>query len=160
MNKKEFVMIITKLTVAFGKEVNNEFINIWYSFLKEYSSKDFDYAVNKIVRENKYFPTISEIVNVIEESRNPYLQLDSESAWNEFKEIYSSNGGCYQKERIMNKLNPVIRRTIERIGFERYATSMVDEIPFIRKDFIKVYEQEQKNSYLQLENKKQKLIGD
>ena len=48
MNKREFVMIITKLTVVFGKEVNDEFINIWYSFLKEYSGKGF---AKRLVRE-------------------------------------------------------------------------------------------------------------
>ena len=158
MNKREFVMIITKLTVVFGKEVNDEFINIWYSFLKEYSGKEFDVAVNKIVRESKYFPTINEIIERINEMRNPYSNLDAETAWNEFKEIYSANGGCYQKQKIMNKLNPVIKRTIERVGFDRYATSMVDEVPFIRKEFIEIYEQEQKNNYLQLGSQIQNLI--
>lgn len=63
MNKKTFV----KLCMSFDKEPNEELYLCWDEMLEDYDTYYVDLAVNSIIKNDKFFPTFSRILEAIKE---------------------------------------------------------------------------------------------
>ena len=72
MNKETF----KKLCMNFGKDANKELYELWNEQLEDYDPYFVDIAISNIIRNDKYFPTIS---RVIDELRNiPFEEIPIE----------------------------------------------------------------------------------
>lgn len=66
MNKKDFV----KLCFNYSKEPNEELYELWNYNLRCYDEKEIQQALNTIIAKDKYFPTLSRILEVVKEIVN------------------------------------------------------------------------------------------
>ena len=68
MNKEQFVKGITYLGMAYKKEFNQQELELYYDFLKEYDYETFRMTIKEIIKSNKFMPSISEIIEMCEGS--------------------------------------------------------------------------------------------
>lgn len=64
MTMNDFAICLNELVGAYpGKfEVNENMVKVWHSYLGEISNKDLWHIIRKYVRENKYPPSISDLL--------------------------------------------------------------------------------------------------
>lgn len=66
MEVKEFINSFKYLSLAFGKDFNQEQCEVYYDFFSKYSDKCFVSAVKQSVRDFKYMPSIKELIEECE----------------------------------------------------------------------------------------------
>lgn len=150
-SQEEFVKAISLLSRLYGKEFDNEQASIWYSFFKDDDIDLFKIAIRRMVLKSKYMPTISEIKEEMMNVDDPML-----SAEEEYKNLITwiRKGGTYPNgEEYFKTLNPITQRCIETIGKNYLMEASTNEFEFIRKDFIKYF-----NNY-QKRYKEEKLVS-
>ena len=62
MDKNKFVILMTNLGKAFRQKIDKETMAVYYEFLKDIDEETLKEACKNIIKNNKYFPTVSEIV--------------------------------------------------------------------------------------------------
>lgn len=135
------------------KESANQIIEAWHIFLKDYTYQQFEIAIMLFVKNNRYFPTISEILKEIPVP-NKYLNpgyafnifmtktLDPQNiSHNLIKKAAHDSG--YQKHYLM-QLDPQTK--------ERYVR------PKIEKRYRELIELEEKRDNYKLIIREQKLL--
>lgn len=91
MKPIEFTMMIKKLSLCYGKDFDEDQIKIWYEYFKDIKKEVLNSSLDKIIKNNKYMPSISEILeeckthqkhnryNIIEVmKRNGYFKISTE----------------------------------------------------------------------------------
>lgn len=63
MNKKDFA----KLCFNYNKEPNEELYELWEYNLRCYDEEELSKAINIIIANDKYFPTLSRVLEVVKE---------------------------------------------------------------------------------------------
>ena len=63
MNKKDFA----KLCFNFNKEPNEDLYELWEYNLRCYDEEELSKAINIIITNDKYFPTLSRVLEVVRE---------------------------------------------------------------------------------------------
>lgn len=63
MNKKDFA----KLCMNYGKEPNEDLFELWEYNLRCYDEKEIKDAVNVIVLNDKYFPSLGRMLEVVKD---------------------------------------------------------------------------------------------
>lgn len=78
MNKIEFTKAMTYLGVIYGKELSKEHLSICYEYFMDVDENAFKRAIKRIVVKSKFFPTVSELVELSadEQSKEKYDILD------------------------------------------------------------------------------------
>lgn len=66
MNKKDFV----KLCFNFSKEPSEELFELWEYNLRCYDEDEMQKAINIIISQDKYFPTLNRILEVVKDIVN------------------------------------------------------------------------------------------
>lgn len=75
MNKKTFA----RLNLNYGKEPDEELYELWCYNLRLYDDEEIDKAFNIIMSKDKFFPTLSRILEVIKEVVNKKkIEFDNE----------------------------------------------------------------------------------
>lgn len=67
MTELEFLKPMKKLTSYFLKDMTKDQLRAWYDVLKDVSYVSLDNAIDCLVKESKFFPTISEILEICEQ---------------------------------------------------------------------------------------------
>ena len=80
MNKEKFLKIMTYMGIAYNKEFTKEQLEVWYSFLKDYTDDELNNAVKKLVNTEKFLPTIAHIKETIAKSKVVGI-ADAEDEW-------------------------------------------------------------------------------
>ena len=62
MKDYELVQGMQMLGMAYGKEFTQQECELYYEFLREYSSETFKTAVKNIIRTSKFLPKINELI--------------------------------------------------------------------------------------------------
>lgn len=62
MDKSKFVILMTNLSKAFRQKNDEETIAVYYEFLKDVDEEALKFACKNIIKNNKYFPTVAEII--------------------------------------------------------------------------------------------------
>jgi hypothetical protein len=62
MNKEQFTKGITYLGIAYNKEFNQKEVETFYDFLKDYDYETFKIAIKEIIKDKKFMPSISEMI--------------------------------------------------------------------------------------------------
>lgn len=68
MKIEEFREETEKLERFYGKELSEEQQKIWYENLKKISAERYRYIIGVIYRKNKYFPSLSDIIQINDET--------------------------------------------------------------------------------------------
>lgn len=133
MNKKLFLKSLNSLESAFGEELSEDRAKIYWDMLKNYSDKDIKQATVRCIKELKYFPKISEIIEAIEGSPADEAEL----AYLEFKRILD-NEGSYMS--VSFPKYPAVSEVIEALGgWIRISDTLIDDEKWLKIEFKKLY---------------------
>ena len=137
MDKEKFLKIITYMGVVYNKEFTEEQVEIWYSFLKDYSVEELNNAVKYLINTEKFLPTIAHIKEVIAKSKLSEMP-EAEEEWAKVinaVHVY----GSYKEEEALNSLNEYTKQIVKLIGYYRICTSTQEEQTWNKKEFIAEY---------------------
>lgn len=134
MNLQEFTKAMTFLGVAYNKEFTQEQVEIWYNFFAETKIEDFKNAIKRLINKSKYLPSIAEIKSEIATLNVNELQLNAESEWELVLQAIRRWG------RLDNiAFEEITQNTIRAVGIHRLETIETSQIPFIKKEFIEIW---------------------
>lgn len=128
--------------------LETEALELWYALFETYPADDFLTAILSAVKESgrQFFPTPGE-VNKYLEAASGQLAMTAGEAWNL---VYKN---CLQEQsKFLEKHenNPALVIATQQIGLRRIALAdMERELPFLRKEFIRTYEQNLHKAELQ-----------
>jgi len=133
MDKKLFLKSLNSLESAFGEKLNEDRAKIYWDILKGYSDIEIKKAVVRSIRELKFFPKISEIIEMVEGN----IEDEAETAWLLLKEKIEKYGGYVS---ISFPENPVIGSVVESLGgWVKICDTNIKEEKWVKKEFIKLY---------------------
>jgi len=133
LNKKTFSGMIEILEASYKEKVSKETSKIYWDVLKDYDDKVIKDVTIKCIKELKYFPKISEIINAIEGNSEDEAEL----AYLEFKKKLDNEGSYLSVEFIKY---PAIGATIEAMGgWIRVSDTLLDDEKWLRINFIRLY---------------------
>lgn len=70
------IELFKQLCMNFGKEPTEELYLLWNETLEEYDSYYVEQAIKSIIKNDKFFPTISRVLEVLKES--PYKEIPTQ----------------------------------------------------------------------------------
>ena len=118
---------------SYKEKVSKETSKIYWDILKDYDDKTIKDITIKCIRELKYFPKISEIINAIEGNSVDEAEL----AYLEFMKKLDTEGSYLSVE--FTKY-PAISATVEALGgWIRISDTLIDDEKWLKKDFIRLY---------------------
>ena len=133
MDKKTFSETIKILEASYSEKISEGTSKIYWDMLKGYDNEIIKGAVIECVKRLKYFPKISEILEIIEGTEEDEAEL----AWLCLIEKIESKGH-YQSVSFFGY--PAIGAVVEAMGgWIRMCDMKIDEEKWIHKDFIKRY---------------------
>jgi len=133
MDKKLFLQSLNSLESAFGEKLSEDRAKIYWDILKGYSDINIKKAVIKSMRELKFFPKISEIIEIIEGR----IEDEAEIAWLILKEKIERYDGYMS---VSFPENPIIGSVVEALGgWIRICDTSLKEEKWAKKEFIKLY---------------------
>ena len=74
MNVEQFAYKMGILGSAYGKDITKDIIKTWYIFFKYTNEADFNYAVKTYIENNKFFPTIYDMKQIINKKNHKDLK--------------------------------------------------------------------------------------
>lgn len=128
-------------------------INFWHSEFKHIDNDTFGNAVRQVVRTSKFFPTIAEVFEVLNETDGTIIDADAEfqKAIETIKKypIRSLDYICPQTgelkthtttlNHVLSYLEPSIARIVRAIGVKRMMS--LDDRIWVRKEFTEMIEE-------------------
>lgn len=78
--KKSFLVMMAMLSEAFADNTSSERAKIYWEFLKKYQLNEVTFAIKEAVKRLKFYPKVSEIIDMIETGRGPYRDLGDPKA--------------------------------------------------------------------------------
>ena len=77
MNKQLF----KKLCLNYGKDPNKDLYELWSNELRPYDEEELEKAISIIVANDKFFPTLSRVLEVVKEVvKNEVIDFNSEAS--------------------------------------------------------------------------------
>ena len=142
MNKKLFLQSLNSLESAFGEKISEDRAKIYWNILKGYSDLEMKKAVIGSIRSLKFFPKISEIIEIIEGK----IKDEAEIAWLILKEKIERYDGYIS---VSFPENPAIGSVVEALGgWVKICDIPIKEEKWVKKEFIKLYPiMKKKNNY-------------
>jgi hypothetical protein len=126
---ESFAKITLSLGLVFDKPVSTELSLEYWSHLKPYGIENITLAANEIKKTHKFFPRISDFVDLIEGSNQELAQI----AWKSVLEGLRDPAGAMY--------TPEIKAAIGLIGGARRLSKMsYRELEFKAKEFKDVYQ--------------------
>lgn len=137
MSKEDFLKGITLLATAYNKEFTKEQIEVWYSLLGKYTVEEFSGAIQKLIKKEKYLPSIAHITEQIAKSKFKDIP-EAEDEWQEVIKVVHEFGS-YKREEALASLKPYTAKIVRYIGYERICMAESDEQIWNKKEFIEEY---------------------
>ena len=143
MDKKLFLQSLNSLESAFGEKLSEDRAKIYWDILKGYSDMEIKKAVIGSIRELKFFPKISEIIEMIEGN----IEDEAEIAWLILKEKIERYDGYMS---VSFPENPAIGSVVEALGgWIKICDIPIEEEKWVKREFIKLYPiMKKKNNHL------------
>lgn len=159
MNKEKFLKIITYMGIVYNKEFSKEQIEIWYSFLKDYSEEELNNAVKYLINTEKYLPTIAHIKEQIAKSKLNNIP-EAEDEWQEVL-LSVRQYGSYRQEEALASLKPYTAKVVNYIGYYKICSANSEEQTWNKKEFIAEYNvlKDKQIIELQIENKQRNILN-
>ena len=70
MSEIEFIKCMKILSASYMKDLDEDTIQIWYIQFKNIKYQVLSNVVNRIIRSSKYFPSISQLLDLCEEEKS------------------------------------------------------------------------------------------
>jgi hypothetical protein len=87
-DEKRFLLLISKLAIAFREKVSEEHGRLYAEYLKEFPIEKIEKAVDRAIKELKWFPKIAELRDfILDDFEYDYLESQSK-----VKEIQTESG--------------------------------------------------------------------
>ncbi len=148
MDKKLFLQSLNSLESAFDEKVSEDRAKIYWDILKGYSDREIKKSVIRSIRELKFFPKVSEIIEMIEGN----IEDEAEVAWLILKEKIERYDGYIS---VSFPDSPAIGSVVEALGgWIKMCDTTIEEEKWIKKEFIKLYPIMKRRS-----NHPEKLLG-
>lgn len=141
MEKSEFVKIMAYLGNAYGKEITQEMLKVWYAFFKDTKLEVFRNAIYQVITSERWFPSIAIINEIIAKQTNPILSLNGEEEWQKVLEAIRRYG--WREEEALNSLNSITQNIVRRLGYEHICMADANLLYNYRSSFLKAFENEQ-----------------
>lgn len=115
MNKKDFA----KLCFNFNKEPNEDLYELWEYNLRCYDGEELSRAINIIIANDKYFPTLSRVLEVVKDIVLKETFIKDESKY--------KNTKWYGKEIINQPIDKETQQeyTYQIINTEQYKKNYI-----------------------------------
>ena len=140
MTKKELATTLRVIKRAFPNHVLDvEAYQLWFALFENETAETFMTAILSAVKEpgRQFFPTPGEVNKYI--SLQKGVTMSAGEAWNL---VYSN---CLQSQSVFLEKhggNQALEIATKQIGLRNIALAHIyDELPFLRKEFIRTYEQ-------------------
>lgn len=127
MEKEEFSALYRLLCSAYSRSFDSNEASVYYEFLKNYEYDNVKRIISEAINYNKYFPTISELKEIIEPS-------DLSTAWYKVLEVARNGGWGWE-----NLTDLEIVTVAEIGGMASIQNSSDDGLPFLFNKFEKVF---------------------
>jgi hypothetical protein len=139
MEKSEVVLIYAALTIAYPKlaEPDEATIEMWHRALADVDYKVAEVAVQKLILENTFPPSIAEVRAAIAEIMQPNIPTPAE-AWGEVERAMRLYG-YYREKEALDSMSDITRQTAKCMGWAKMCMS--EEPSVTRGQFMKMYEQ-------------------
>lgn len=159
MDKEKFLKIITYMGIMYDKKFTKEQIEIWYSFLKDYSEEQLNNAVKILINTNKTLPTVTHIKEQIAKTQLSNIPT-AEDEWQEVIDVVH-RFGSYKEQEALESLKPYTAKIVGYIGYYRICTSTQEDQQWNKKEFIAEYNalKDKEIINLQIENKGVNLLN-
>ena len=133
MDKKLFLKSLNSLESAFGEKVSEDRAKIYWDMLRGYSDVEIKKAVIGSIRGLKFFPKISEIIEIVEGK----IEDEAEIAWLILKEKVERYDAYIS---VSFPKNPIIGSIVEALGgWIMICDTTLKEEKWVKKEFIKLY---------------------
>ena len=137
MSKEDFLKGMKILGTAYGKEFDEDQIEVWYEMLGGYSIEDFKQAIKELIKTEERMPSIATITKHIAKKHLKDVP-DAESEWSSV--IASVHRfGSYREEEALNSLNEYTAKIVRLIGYYRICMATPEEQVWNKKEFISEY---------------------
>lgn len=139
-NEAKVVKVIAMMFGAFGQGNDINRIKIYTQFLKSFPAEVVDKAVQKVILNCKFLPTIAELTEAIKElsgALNENVRVKTwEEAWNEIqRKMQSTHYG-----KTPEWSSPEIKAAVDAFGWYDLQTCLADDMPTIRAQIRRFYE--------------------
>ena len=133
MNKKTFSDVIEILEAGFSVKLNKDTSKIYWDILNKYDDNVIKKVTVKCVKELKFFPKISEIIEAIEGNNTDETELAWISLLDKIERI-----GHYQSVSFPEY--PAIGAVVEAMGgWLSICETTFEEEKWVKKEFVKLY---------------------
>ena len=126
--KKDVSFIMLKLGEAYGKEITDDQVGIYFQALQEYPRLVLVHAAANLTKASKWFPRVSEFVQAAERAKGAYNEPD----WAKVNEAMY----WYLYRHNMSSTDELSDADIQRIYAEA-GEPLVEEIVEIPPEFIR-----------------------
>ena len=113
-DEKRFLLLISKLAIAFREKVTEEHGRLYAEYLREFPIEKIEKAVDRAIKELKWFPKVSELREFIfDDIENDYL--DSRT---EFEKKMLRDNDLSEEERlnIREKEREIAKRFLDELN--------------------------------------------
>jgi len=106
-------------------------VDVWHSEFKNVENEVFQQAIRRIIRQNKYFPRISDIFRELTENPN---EMDPHLAFADVKTAVKKFGS-YDEINALKWLHPEIAAVVKMIGWSKICYTQNDKMEWVFKEF-------------------------
>jgi len=132
-----FNAAVTALAVEHDREMSAQQMEIWWSELRRYPVAAVEAALRHLLRTQRFFPKLVEIIEAVEGSHADQALAAWETVYALVRAGRSGEAGSMTFE------DDRIQATVRRIGgWSRLRMMKEDEVPFRQRDFLAVYERD------------------
>lgn len=124
---------------------------IWQKKLSPYELEEVERVVDYITSKSKFMPSIAEIIELLEQERNPHLKTSGLEAWNNVLDALRKYG-FYDYNSASESLSQRELDIVKQIGWRKLCMAEDREMGFIQKDFIAMFEAEKEKEMQTLIN--------
>lgn len=141
MNKSETIKILSILNVAYLRfEVKDMqktalMVELWQKSFADIPFDLVEVAIQKLMLESPYPPTIADVAKRIADIKNPSILTDAE-AWEEVTRAMRK-WGIYNQDNAIDSMSEITRRAVKSIGF--YDICVSENPDIIRAQFRMAY---------------------
>jgi hypothetical protein len=143
---RRFHAAVTTLATEYEKEISGQRIKIWWVELERYPIDFIEQAFKTLLRTNRFFPKLSEVIEILDGSAQDKAIL----AW---RQVYDAvRNGESDRGTSLQFIDKAIQPAVRMIGgWQRLRKMREDEVPFRQREFVAAYAAAQKTAILDYE---------
>ena len=136
----ELVGVISSMFSAYGKSSDSARIAVYCKVFVDADIRLLKKAILKILAENKYVPTIADIMDAMKSLEGTLVESHRVKTWEEAwceinSKMYSTQWG-----RLPDWSTPEIAAAVNAFGWQNLHSAMADDMPTIREQLRRFYD--------------------